>query len=121
MHKFKTAAFSRNVVFTDEKRFSLDGPDGQACFRADSRLLRDIFSKRQCGGGGVIVWAGISWKGKTDLVVANGTLDANEYVMMLQAHLLPFRDEYHPSGCVFQQDNAPAHTAKFTKDFFYAG
>lgn len=35
---FKTVSEWRKVVFTDEKRFCLDGPDGQACFWGDKRL-----------------------------------------------------------------------------------
>ena len=35
-----------------------------------------------------MVWAGISWKGKTDLVFVNGTLDANKYVEMLEKQVL---------------------------------
>ena len=117
-YHFKTPEFWRKTVWTDEKRFSLDGPDGHACYWADKRLPRGIFATRQKGGGGVMVWAGISWEGKTELVVVNGTLNAEEYVKMLESHFLPFRDEYYPDGCIFQQDNAPAHTAKHTKDFF---
>ena len=66
-----------------------------------------------------MVCGGISWKRETPLVVVNGTLNAEEYVNMLQEFLLPFRDEFYPQGIVFQQDNAPAHTANFTHEFFY--
>ena len=65
-----------------------------------------------------MVWAGILWKGKTDLVVVNGTLNANECVEMLEKYVLPFRDEYYLNRFIFQQDNAPAHSAKFTREFF---
>ena len=37
---------------------------------------------------------------------------------MLYEFLLPYRDEFYPQGIVFQQDNAPAHTANFTGEFF---
>ena len=36
---------------------------------------------------------------------------------MLQEHFEPFIEHY-PRGCVFQQDNAAAHSAKFTKEYF---
>ena len=31
---------------------------------------------------------------------------------------LPFCDEFYPNDCVFQLDNAPAHTTLHTKEFF---
>ncbi len=65
-----------------------------------------------------MVGAGVSCRGKTDLVVVNGTIDAVEYVKMLETHFLIFIDKYYPGGCVLQQDNAAARTAKFTQDFF---
>ena len=108
----------RRVIFSDEKRFSLDGPDGHAHYWADQRLPADFFSKRNRGGGGIMVWASISWEGKTDLVVLDGTLNAGAYVKMLQDHLEPFIEAHHPQGCVFQQDGAPAHSAKYTRDYF---
>ena len=52
----------KTVVFSDEKQFCLDGPNGQACFWGDKRLPPDIFSKRAHGGGGVMVWAAISYE-----------------------------------------------------------
>ena len=61
---------------------------------------------------------GISWRGKTPLVVVNGTLNADEYVQMLEENFIPFRDEFYPNGVTFQQDNAPAHSPKHTRDIF---
>lgn len=47
------------VLFTDESRITLSGPDGWArgwvCKQHDSRK----FFKRQQGGGGIMIWAGI--------------------------------------------------------------
>ena len=65
-----------------------------------------------------MVRGGISWRGKTLLVVVNGTLNADEYVTMLKEHFLPFRDEFYPNGITFQQDSALAHSACHTRDFF---
>ena len=55
-HSKKLVEDWTNVVFTDEKRFVLDGPDGQAKYWADKRLPKQIFSKRPRGGGGLMVW-----------------------------------------------------------------
>ena len=68
----------RRTIFTDEKRFCLDGPDGTACYWRDSRIPRASFSKRQKGGGGVMIWAGISWRGKTPLVFVTNKINAVE-------------------------------------------
>ena len=50
----------KKVCFTDEKRWYLDGPDGNTMYWADRRLTRDVFSKRVNGGNSIMVWAGIS-------------------------------------------------------------
>ncbi len=115
---FAPACPWRQTVFTDEKRFCLDGPDVQACFWADSRLPKDIFAKRARGGGGIIVWGGISWRGKMPLVAVSGTLNAEECVRMLEEHFLPFHDEIYPDCVTFEQDNAADHSAAHNRDFF---
>ncbi len=37
---------------------------------------------------------------------------------MLEDYLFPFMDECYPSGCLLQQDNASANSARQTRDFF---
>ena len=63
-HDFVPSGRWKRTIFTDEKRFCLDGPDGESKFWGDRRLPRDIFSKRPRGGGGVMVWGGISWRAR---------------------------------------------------------
>ena len=65
-----------------------------------------------------MIWAGISWKGKTELAVVEGTMNAVAYTSMLQDYFFPFAEKFYPEGCVLQQDNAPAHSARHTRDFF---
>lgn len=71
------------TIFTDKKRFCLDGTDGLAYFWSDRRLERGEFSKRQIGGVGVMVWARISWKGKKTLFFVDNTIGAVGYTRML--------------------------------------
>ncbi|ETL85047.1 hypothetical protein L917_15290 [Phytophthora nicotianae] len=76
-HKVARAAFAtkfqskttiwRRVIFSDEKKFNLDGPDGYQYYWHDVRKDQEIFSKRASGGGSVMVWAGMNFIGKTEI------------------------------------------------------
>ena len=80
----------RRTIFFDEKRFCLDGPDGTAKYWNVKRFPRSMFHKRKNGGGGIMVWGGISHPGKTPLVFIDATMDAVGYVSMLEQNLEPF-------------------------------
>ena len=60
------------MVFSDEKKVNLDGPDGSQCYWHDLRKERQLFSKRLYGGGSVMVWETFSASGKADLGVMEG-------------------------------------------------
>ena len=55
------------------------------------------------------MWAGISSRGATNVVVFTGTLTATRYIDILEAVLVPFLEEVYPNGHRFQQDNDPKH------------
>ena len=52
------------------------------------------------------------------LVRVNGNLNALGYEEILFDHLVPFLEEHGRSSFIYQQDNAPIHTAKRMKGFF---
>lgn len=45
------------MIFSDEKKRNLDGPDGFTSYWHDYRHGEKILSRRQAGGGGVIIWS----------------------------------------------------------------
>jgi len=49
------------------------------------------------------------------LVLIEGRLNAEKYVELLEHYLLPFFSELGPNSHTFQDDNAPAHSARLTK------
>lgn len=106
------------TVFSDEKRFCLDGPDGTTYYWADERMPKRTFMKRQNGGGGVMVWGAFCTRGKLPLVFIEGGLNAVKYTDLLSDVLLPFCEEKYQGEVRFQQDNAPAHSAVHTKEWF---
>ena len=108
----------RTVIWSDEKKFNLDGPDGLQYHWADLRNEPEIFSKRVHGGGSVMVWAGFCWGGTTDIVFVDGRLNSVGYRQLLSDHLLPKANEIAGQNWIFQQDNAGIHTAKIIKSWF---
>lgn len=59
--------------------------------------------------GGLMVWSGISWRGKFPLVFIKGFMDALAYTTIMDDTVLPFVQKYYLRGITFQQDGAPAH------------
>ncbi|VDN33846.1 unnamed protein product [Cylicostephanus goldi] len=66
LHKKQRLAFAEEkltqqidwtrIVWSDEKKFNLDGPDGLASYWHDLRKEPLHFSRRNFGGGNVMVW-----------------------------------------------------------------
>ena len=62
-----------------------------------------------------MVWGGISYRGKTDLVVVNGNLTGARYLdQIVDPHILPYLRANRP-GFQLQQDNARPHVANIVK------
>ena len=69
----------RQVLFSDESRFSLYRADGRKrVYRRRGERFTDacVMENDRFGGGSVMVWGGIAHGLKTPLVVVNGNLNA---------------------------------------------
>ena len=60
------------IMFPDEKKFNLDGLDGFQFYWCDLRKEEQIYSKRQNGGGNVMVWGAFCRRGKSELAFLKG-------------------------------------------------
>lgn len=106
-----------NVVWSDEKKFNLDGPDGYAYYWHDLRKEERIFSKRGFGGGSLMIW-GCFGVGGGRLATVSGRMNSQKYTEMLETELLPFGEELGGPNWVYQQDNAPIHFSARTREWF---
>ena len=69
------------------------------------------------GGGGIMVWGGITYQERTKLKIIVGNLNATRYRdEMLVPVVLPFLRR-HRFNHVFQQDNAHCHVAHISMTF----
>ena len=109
------------VLFTDESRFCVDFTD--RCARVwrmpNERFVPVCVAEHdQFGGGSVMVWAGISAQGKTDLhVIDNGTLTALRYVnQILDVYVRPYAGAVG-ENFILMDDNAHAHRARITDQY----
>ena len=112
----------KHVLFTDESRATLDGPDGWSrgwVIRGDQCPTR---IRRQQGGGEVMLWAGIVGD---ELVgpfrVKEGVkLTSQTYCQFLKSFLEPWLEDVPLSrlrNLIYMHDNAPSHAAKATTQY----
>ncbi len=67
----------------------------------------------------VMIWAAMSSAGVGPLCFLKSTVNADIYQEILEHFMLPSADKlYGDADFIFQQDLAPAHTAKGTKRWF---
>lgn len=107
-----------SVLFSDEKKFNLDGPDGWAYYWHDIRKEPQTFFSRQQGGGSLMVWGAFSYNGTTDIVFLEGRQCSEDYQKMLEVQLLPFGKLLGGDEWIFQQDNCSIHVSKSTMQWF---
>ena len=109
------------VLFTDESRFCVDFTDRRArVWRMPNERFAPVCVAEhdRFGGGSVMVWAGISAQGKTDLhVIDNGTLTALMYVNeTLDVYVRPYAGAVG-ENLILMDDNARAHRARITDQY----
>ncbi|KAF7969487.1 hypothetical protein HWV62_27229 [Athelia sp. TMB] len=110
----------KKVWFSDKSKFNLFGSDGRHYCRrrpGEEYLKRNVKKTVKHGGGSVMVWGCISWKGTGRLVRIEGIMDRYKYCDILEDGLLgSLHDQgLRASEIIFQQDSDPKHTAHFTK------
>lgn len=110
------------VLFTDETRATLDGPDGWSKgWVGFEGKLHHRFRRHQ-GGGGVMLWAGIVENEIVGpIMVREGVkINSANYCTLLEECLFPWLEEQtldRRKRLVFMQDNAPSHSARATKEY----
>lgn len=103
------------VIFSDEKKFNLDGPDGFNSYWRDLRKEPRYFSKRNFGGGSLMVWGAFCSNSMLDLAFPSTKMNSSEYIKVLEDKLVPFLESSNEEHYIFQQDNASVHVSRQTK------
>ena len=111
------------VVFTDESIIKIAVPDNRLRVvrqRGERYNANCIAEYDRWGRTQVHVWAGITHDHIIGpIVLRPGGLTARRYIDdILTPHALPYLRQNR--NLIFQQDNAPAHTARATRVFFNA-
>jgi hypothetical protein len=109
----------RKTVFSDEKRFCLQGPDSyryQWYLPGTAPLMVDQTDQHKKG---IMVWGAIAHDYECPLHVFTENVDADLYIHMLALHFFPNVALAFPSGFYFIQDNAPPHRSFDTQCYLY--
>lgn len=106
------------TIFSDEKRFSLDGPDDWRTYMPETENF--VRQKRQCKGGGIMVWMMVLPNGLLCHRIIKGKFNSKDYLNMIQEIVVPIIFLNFGRKFAFQQDNASIHKAKIVMDFFFS-
>jgi len=105
------------VIWSDEKKFNLDRPDGVRYYWRDLRRDPRIFSTRNFGGGSLMIWAGFSGFGKLDLEVVSTKMKSEDYQKVLDNNLKLYLRKFQAANLTFMLDNASIHASRSTKEY----
>ncbi len=109
------------VLFSDESKFCISfGNQGPRVWRKSGEAQNPCCLKSSVKfPQSVMIWAAMSSAGVGPLCFLKSTVNAAIYQEILEHFMLPAADKlYGDADFIFQQDLAPAHTAKGTKSWF---
>ncbi len=107
------------VLFSDECKFSISfGNQGPRVWRKSGEAHNPCYLSSVRFSQSVMIWAAMSSACVGPLCFLKSTVKAAIYQEILEHFRLPSADKlYGDADLIFQQDLAPAHTAKGTKSF----
>lgn len=114
----------KKVFFTDEKMFTqFHKKSCKRVWRAPGEEYHsDCLVPTVSRSDSCMVWAGFCWEERGPLVVHSGSVTGSAHAKLLEDHAIPsFKEIFAGGGGIFQQDNAPVHTAKVAQDVLVAG
>ncbi len=109
------------VLFSDESKFCISfGNQGPRVWRKSGEAQNPCCLKSSVKfPQSVMIWAAMSSAGVGPLCFLKSTVNAAIYQKILEHFMLSSADKlYGDADFIFQQDLAPAHTAKGTKSWF---
>jgi transposase len=106
----------KKVVFTDDKRWNLDGPD---CWYSYVRLgKRVVRNKRQGGGGSIMFWGILLPDGRVMVRRILGIQNSTKYKELLSSFAVPNLRRNLKDKFVLQQDNCSVHVSASMWEYF---
>ncbi len=122
-HQNWTVEDWKKVIWSDKTKINRIGSDGKEWVWkqvGEGLIEREVQGTVKHGGGNIMVWGCMGWNGVGQLAEVEGRMDANQYVDILQNHLLPSMEEsgFSAKDLIFQQDNDPKHTSKKAQKWF---
>ncbi|KAA6377867.1 MAG: hypothetical protein EZS28_026606 [Streblomastix strix] len=101
------------TVFSDEKRFKLEGPDGCRKRWLTQEEAQQPVKQSKNPKASIMVWGAVTKGFKPDLFFVKGIIEIEAYLNMIQKHFIPAsRKFFGRQKFRFQQDNAPPHVSQ---------
>lgn len=113
----------QKAIWTDEKVFNFDEPDGLACYWHNKRIVQKTFLKRHSGGdggGSIMIWRCLSSHGCSENSILDSTLHAHKYCDVFESTLQPLAYTKHVTGeqnFSFGRDGTSCHSAHLKINF----
>ena len=107
-----------NVIITDESRFGIY-PDNSMLWLQRGVYNENTFESTEKFSKTLMVWAGIGYNYKSELIFVESTLGSAQYIKMLIENKVieDIKNKISDREVFFQQDGAPAHNSKNTKEY----
>ena len=72
------------------------------------------------GGGSIMFWGAVGWKGKSNIILCPNKLDQKSYKDILRDEIIGKGKDLAGHGWIFQHDNASVHKANSITKYFSA-